>query len=147
MLPSSDVDRSHVVDAEAYLRWLETGEGPEPCGDSRDNYCRVEYLRTDGYWGPAGGSNRDLVLSKALRDTVRERPGPYGFGQAAPPLFTLVGHPDHWTFTLEEYQEYQALHEFPLLTETQMSILRCLDRDESLTFSYAGEDRTIQRFA
>ena len=25
--------RSRVVDAEAYLRWLETGEGPEPCGD------------------------------------------------------------------------------------------------------------------
>jgi hypothetical protein len=25
--------RSRVVDADAYLRWLETGEGPEPCGD------------------------------------------------------------------------------------------------------------------
>ncbi len=26
--------RSRVVDAEAYMRWLETGEGPDPWGDS-----------------------------------------------------------------------------------------------------------------
>jgi hypothetical protein len=26
--------RAREVDAEAYLRWLETGEGPEPCGES-----------------------------------------------------------------------------------------------------------------
>jgi hypothetical protein len=32
----AELTRSRVVDAEAYLRWLETGEGPEPCGDSSD---------------------------------------------------------------------------------------------------------------
>jgi hypothetical protein len=26
--------RSRVVDAETYMRWLETGEGPDPWGDS-----------------------------------------------------------------------------------------------------------------
>ena len=26
--------RVRTVDAEAYLEWLETGEGPEPCGES-----------------------------------------------------------------------------------------------------------------
>jgi len=26
--------RSRVVDAEAYMRWLETGEGPDPWGES-----------------------------------------------------------------------------------------------------------------
>ncbi len=30
----AELRRSHLVDAEEYLRWLETGEGLEPCGRS-----------------------------------------------------------------------------------------------------------------
>jgi hypothetical protein len=28
------MDQVLDVDSEAYLRWLETGEGPDPCGSS-----------------------------------------------------------------------------------------------------------------
>ena len=30
----AEMVRAREVDAEAYLRWLETGEGPEPCAES-----------------------------------------------------------------------------------------------------------------
>lgn len=29
----AELKRFRVVDADAYMRWLETGEGPEPCGE------------------------------------------------------------------------------------------------------------------
>lgn len=32
----AQLQRSAVVDAEAYLRWLETGEGSDPCAEFFD---------------------------------------------------------------------------------------------------------------
>lgn len=39
VLPAEDAEGTHElldVDGEAYLRWLETGEGEDPCRDSSD---------------------------------------------------------------------------------------------------------------